>query len=168
MREISAGIIIFRKTQEGPKFLLLYHGGKYWNFPKGKLEKEESSYNAALREIREETGLGRPDLRFDNRFKAYDRFTFSKQKDKVFKTVVYFLAETRNPIVKISKEHHGYGWFLYRDGARMLMHENLKQNLKRAYDLIRGKSLQSRPPHPPWPSRHLSSRGESHRRAPGG
>ena len=57
MREISAGIIIFRKTKEGPKFLLLYHGGRYWNFPKGKLEKEEDSYTAALREIKEETGL---------------------------------------------------------------------------------------------------------------
>lgn len=144
MCEISAGIIIFRKTKDGPKFLLLYHGGKYWNFPKGKLEKEESSYMAAVREIKEETGLGRHDLKFNPRFKVYDRFIFTQKRQKVFKTVIYFLAETRNPIIKISKEHQGYGWFLHSDGARMLIYQNLKQNLKMAYDIIvQRKSLPS-------------------------
>jgi len=136
MREISAGIIIFRKTKDGPKFLLLYHGGKYWNFPKGKLEEAESSYTAAIREIKEETGLGQHDLKFNLRFKIYDRFIFTQKRQKVFKTVIYFLAETRNPIIKISKEHQGYGWFLHSDGARMLIYQNLKQNLKMAYDII--------------------------------
>ena len=64
MKEISAGIIIYRKTLEGVKFLLLYHGGGYWNFPKGKIEAEEKSFQAALREIREETGLIKQDLKF--------------------------------------------------------------------------------------------------------
>src|SRR5579863_10064232 len=30
-REISAGIVVFRRTPEGPRFLILYHGGEYWN-----------------------------------------------------------------------------------------------------------------------------------------
>ena len=163
MNQISAGIIIFRKTQEGPKFLLLYHGGKYWNFPKGKLKKEENSYNAALREIKEETGLGRPDLHFNPRFKVHDRYIFTENKQKIFKIVIYFLAETRNPIIKISKEHQGYGWFLYRDATRMLTHENLKQNLKKANEIIRGKSLPSRASHPAGPGRHLQKHSEGNR-----
>jgi len=43
MREISAGIIIYRRTLKGPKFLLLYHGNNYWNFPKGKIENAKSA-----------------------------------------------------------------------------------------------------------------------------
>ncbi len=143
LREISAGVIIFRKTKDGPKFLLLYHGGRYWNFAKGKIEAKEGSYEAAIREIKEETGLGRNELRFDPRFKVYDRFIFTRSRQKVFKTVIYFLAETREPTVKISDEHHGYGWFLYRDALRMLLYQNLRNNLKRANDLIHQKSLSS-------------------------
>lgn len=135
-QEISAGIIIYRNTSEGKKFLLLYHGGRYWNFPKGKLDVGEKSFRAALREVREETGLSERDLKFKEFFKAYDRFVFMRQKQKVFKTVMYYLAETNEEEIKISKEHNGYGWFLYRDALRMLLYPNLKNNLKRAYTVI--------------------------------
>ena len=68
-KEISAGIIVYRRTKDGPKFLLLYHGGSYWNFPKGHIEGEEKSLEAALRETVEETGLKQEDLKIRNRFK---------------------------------------------------------------------------------------------------
>lgn len=139
-KENSAGIIIYRRTKEGLKFLLLYHGGRYWNFPKGKLEVKEGSYEAAVREIGEETGLAKSDLKFNPYFRIYDRFVFNRFQQKVFKIVVYFLAETREKRIKISDEHHGYGWFLYRDAIRMLMYQNLRNNLKKAYDLIRQKN----------------------------
>ncbi len=155
MTEISAGIIVYRKTREGPRFLLIYERGRYWNFPKGKLEREENSWTAALREIKEETGLTRQDLKFDTRFKVYDRYIYSRQKQKVFKTVAFFLAETNNPIIKVSREHQGFGWFPYRETNKMLIHKNLKDNLKKAYDLIRRKSLFGRPKNPQGPSRDL-------------
>ena len=69
-KEISAGIIIYRKTEDGLKFLLLYHGRGYWNFPKGKIESEERSFQTALREIKEETGLSRDDLKLNQHFKT--------------------------------------------------------------------------------------------------
>ncbi|KKU94527.1 MAG: hypothetical protein UY26_C0001G0079 [Candidatus Jorgensenbacteria bacterium GW2011_GWA1_48_13] len=147
MREISAGIIIYRRTKDGPKFLLLYHGGRYWNFPKGKIgdkEARETAFRAALREVREETGLSARDLRFNNRFKVYDRFIYTREKNKIFKIVVYYLAETRQGEIKISEEHSGFGWFLYRDALRMLIHKNLRENLKKANEIVQGKSLRRR------------------------
>jgi len=134
--EISAGIIIYRKTKEGPKFLLLYHGGRYWNFPKGKLDKGEKSLKAALREVKEETGLCGDDLRFNQRFRVYDHYIFFQKKQKVFKVVIYYLAETFQKNIKISNEHFGYGWFLYKEARRMLIYQNLKKNLKNAYNII--------------------------------
>lgn len=147
--EISAGIVIYRLTREGPKFLLLYHGGRYWSFPKGKLAEKERSFKAALREVWEETGLRPTDLRFPERFKVEDRFSFVRNREKIFKTVTYYLAETNKAEIKIKirpdnhqGEHHdGYGWFLYKDGIVLLKAPNLKRNLKKAYDLISGKSI---------------------------
>lgn len=148
-QEISAGIIIYRRTNDGPRFLLLYSGGAYWSFPKGKLEGE-SSFQAALREVGEETGLMKKDLRFKEWFRVQDRFMYTRDKQKVSKLVIYYLAEavTYDVRIKMADEkhegerHYGYGWFLYRDALRMLRHQNLRENLKRAYDLIiRKKSI---------------------------
>lgn len=143
-REISAGIIIFRKTSEGPRFLLLYRG--YWNFPKGKLDEGEKSFKAALREIWEETGLRAKDLLFTDFFKVRDRYVYRSRKngEKVFKTVSFYLAETKEWRVRLSGEQNGYGWFLYREALRFLSTKNGKQNLKKAYAIItRGKNTQN-------------------------
>lgn len=141
-REISAGIIIYRATEEGARFLLLYSGGRYWNFPKGKIDGE-SSFAAAIREVHEETGLGGDDLRFEQWFKVRDQFVYMRDKRKIFKTVSYYLAETKKADIRIpikegtvGESHHGYGWFLYRDALRMLIHETLRRNLRRANDAV--------------------------------
>src|SRR3989344_5852027 len=81
-KEISAGFIVFRRTEEGPKFLLLYHGHNYWNFHKGKIETEEKSLEAAFRETKEEAGLGKSDLRMVNNFKVYQKFSFRRRFDR--------------------------------------------------------------------------------------
>lgn len=155
-REVSAGVIIYRETNEGPKFLLLYSGGRYWNFPKGKLDGE-SRFEAAKREVREETGIGPADLRFREQFRVKDRFVYMRGKERIFKTVTFFLAETKNARVQIpiepedapGEKHNGYGWFLYRDALRMLMAPNLKRNLKRAYTLIVSRKGVPHPPRRP-------------------
>jgi len=135
-KEISAGIIIYRKSRKGPQFLLLYHGDGYWNFPKGKLEKDEKDFKAALREVREETGLNYFDLKFDRNFKVYQHYFFRTKNQKVFKTVIYYLAETRKSKIVISDEHCGYGWFLFKDAQKLLIHQSLRKNLKQAYEAI--------------------------------
>lgn len=152
--EISAGVVVFRRTREGPKFLLLYNGGKYWNFPKGKLDRHERSFKAALREVWEETGILGADLHFLDGFKVEDHFSYSRNRQTIAKTVTYYLAETHCVEVRLKippphhrgERHEGYGWFLYRDALDMLRAPNLKRNLKKAYELISGKSLPDRSP----------------------
>jgi len=154
-REVSAGVIIYRQTIEGPKFLLLYISGRYWNFPKGKLDGE-SRFEAAKREVKEETGISAADLEF-REFQVKDRFVFMRGKERVFKTVTFFLAKTSQSRIHLpsyderekGEPHNGYGWFLYRDALRMLAAPNLKRNLKRAYALIvQPKNLPHSPRHP--------------------
>jgi 8-oxo-dGTP pyrophosphatase MutT (NUDIX family) len=155
-KETSAGIIIYRRTKEGIRFLLLYHGGDYWNFPKGHIEDvmmsdeadgehlvRETSLNAALREVEEETGLRKEDVRVENGFRAYEAFTFFQNDMKIAKTVIFYLAETNKAKITIAppqngyEEHYGWGWFLYKDAMRIMhKYKDGEAALEKAYDFI--------------------------------
>ena len=67
----SSGILLYRDGAAGEtEFLLVHPGGPYWarrddgawSIPKGGIEGEEDSREAALRELDEELGSGRPEL----------------------------------------------------------------------------------------------------------
>lgn len=118
---ISAGVIIFRRTTEGIKYLLLYHGKGYWNFPKGRLEHAERSIDAAIRETNEETGLKENELQFHSSFKTFERFVMRGGKERVFKIVILYLAETQQPEITISEEHEGFGWFTFGEAKKALL-----------------------------------------------
>ena len=142
MREISAGIIIYKRLKDRDdkvetKYLLLYQGRGYWNFPKGKLESNERSFEAAIRETGEETGILPINLRMDRNFKEPDRYVFQHEGSKVYKLVLFYLAETNKPEIKLSKEHEGYGWFLFKDAVKLLRHPNSQFILKKANEYLK-------------------------------
>ncbi|WP_031160192.1 NUDIX domain-containing protein [Streptomyces durhamensis] len=65
----SAGLLLFRHTAAGIEVLLGHMGGPFWakkeagawTVPKGEYEADESAWEAARREFREELGLAPPD-----------------------------------------------------------------------------------------------------------
>jgi predicted NUDIX family NTP pyrophosphohydrolase len=66
----SAGLLLFRHTDDGPEVLLGHMGGPFfarrdagaWTVPKGEYEPDsESAWDAARREFQEELGLPPPD-----------------------------------------------------------------------------------------------------------
>lgn len=134
--EISAGIIIYQRTKDGVKYLLLYQKNRYWNFPKGKLEKGEPGFRAAIREVKEETGILYKDLLFRDYFKAYNRFMFMREGKRVSKLVMFYLAEALTPHIQISDEHDGFVWALYPDALGLMKYKNLRDILKKANDVV--------------------------------
>lgn len=170
-RQISAGAIIFRREAGGAiKFLLLYHGRNYWNFPKGKLEEGERATAAFLREVEEETGLKRGDLKIISGFQATDRYMFSEgrtyyrrihhkayaehARGTVLKIVIFYLVETKKSEVVISEEHDGFGWFSYHEALRISKYKNTQNIIKRAHEFIQ-KNLRGGAAHSQGPGRHL-------------
>ena len=58
LEEVSAGGVVYRKTQDKLEFLIGKHSGYHkWVLPKGLVEKGESREEAAVREVEEEVGV---------------------------------------------------------------------------------------------------------------
>lgn len=132
--ERSAGAIIFRKKEDKIYYLLLHYQFGHWDFPKGHIEKGEKSADTAIREVKEETGLD--DLSVVEGFKETIKYFFKVQGKTIFKTVVFYLAEVKNEIVKISFEHTGYKWLPYQEVLKQLTFKNAKRILKKANDFL--------------------------------
>lgn len=109
--------------------MLLHHGGSYWNFPKGHIEKGESDWVAAWRETREETGLKliRPVLGF----KRYEKYFIRRKEKFAFKLVIYFLAEASGrERVRVSHEHENFGWFSFREASQKAKYKESRRLLE--------------------------------------
>lgn len=107
---LSAGIIIVRRVEGGWRYLLL-RAYAHWDFPKGEVEKGETPFEAAVREVREETGLHDLAFRWGTVFKETEPYTSGRKKAR------YYLAETEQAVVRFSvnpalgrPEHHEYRW----------------------------------------------------------
>jgi predicted NUDIX family NTP pyrophosphohydrolase len=69
MARRSAGILLYRRADDGPEVLLVHPGGPFWakkdagawSIPKGEYEDGEEPRAAALREFAEELGAPPPD-----------------------------------------------------------------------------------------------------------
>lgn len=94
--EQCAGGIVFKRTPKGVQVALLTDPYGWWSFAKGHMEKGETLEQTALRETREEMGLGRLrvimklgtiDLWFRDRYRDASRGTL------IHKYVTYFLME---------------------------------------------------------------------------
>jgi 8-oxo-dGTP pyrophosphatase MutT (NUDIX family) len=115
----AAGVVVFRRTQRGPYFLLL-RAYRNWDFPKGLVEAGEDQLTCAKRELKEETGLSGVDFPFGEEFKE----TLPYSGNKIAR---YYLAETEEVEIElpVSKElgrpeHHEYRWASYDDAEALL------------------------------------------------
>ena len=134
IEETSAGIVIFRKEDSKNLFLLLRYPSGHWDFVKGKMEKDESTHETAVRETKEETGI--KDVSFLENFEEWIDYNFQYQGELVQKKVVFFLAETKTKEIEISHEHLDYIWMDYNTAMEKTTFDNARTVLTRAQALL--------------------------------
>jgi 8-oxo-dGTP pyrophosphatase MutT (NUDIX family) len=109
---LSCGFVIVRMDDDACLTLML-RAWHHWDFPKGLREEGEQAFEAAVREVGEETGIRDLDLEWGKRF--MDTGPYSRGK-----TARYYLASTRTAEVVMGlspetgkPEHHEWRWLSF-------------------------------------------------------
>ena len=129
--EFSAGAVVYALLNNNTYFLVLQHTKNgHWDLPKGHLEKNETNQEAAIREVKEETGI---DVTLDEGFHTSIEYYFTdKDGITVFKKVVFFMAQTQKQSVTLT-EHQDYAWLIFEDAIKKVTFPTAKEVLTKAY-----------------------------------
>jgi 8-oxo-dGTP pyrophosphatase MutT (NUDIX family) len=136
-RETSAGGVVYRLHEGGALFLLIRDSYQNWGFPKGHLESGERAEDAAMREVREETGID--DLALRGRIETIDWY-FRFRGQLIHKVCHFYLMETSQAT---TNPQHAEGitacrWVAYDDARSAISYANARKVLGRAYEMIVG------------------------------
>jgi 8-oxo-dGTP pyrophosphatase MutT (NUDIX family) len=123
--EVSAGGLVLRRRETGHDALLIGRGSpRIWTLPKGHVEARETNEQAALREVREETGCWAEIVTRLNEISYW--FYVGKAKHK--KSVTFFLmrylsGDTANHDHEVDEAR----WFEVGQARRALKYVNEKR-----------------------------------------
>jgi len=133
--ETSAGGVVYRVHGGVPLFLIIRDSYRNWGFPKGHLEENEAPETAALREVREETGLDT--IRLDGAIETIEWY-FRFRGRLVHKVCHFFLMQTTS--TKTSPQQNegitACRWASFDDAVRLVSYENARAVLSRANAMV--------------------------------
>jgi 8-oxo-dGTP pyrophosphatase MutT (NUDIX family) len=141
--EVSSGGFVISKSD--PTLVALMarfnRGGKLeWCIPKGHLEQNETSEQAAIREVFEETGLEAEILQHLGEV----NYQFIQDGSKISKTVHVYLMQQTGGKLSFDKDPHKEAseleWVQVSELLARLSHGNEKRIAKMAIELIEARS----------------------------
>jgi 8-oxo-dGTP pyrophosphatase MutT (NUDIX family) len=137
-REISAGGVVYRHGDDGIEIVLASRrtrrGQLAWGLAKGGIEHEESMEDAAVREVREETGL----LAEIEASLGETRYFYVWENVRIRKTVHFFLMRhTGGDIDDRDDEMEEIRWFPLERALKRAAYRGERDVLVRAAALLR-------------------------------
>ncbi len=134
--ERSAGGVVVRILDGHPYVLLIRDPYRRWGLPKGHLEEGEGTKEAALREVREETGLD--DLTLGPDLGEID-WTFRKGGHLVHKYCRFYLMRTTRSEVRpeVSEGITECRWLRVDEALQTIAYDNARAILHRGANRLR-------------------------------
>jgi 8-oxo-dGTP pyrophosphatase MutT (NUDIX family) len=141
--EVSSGGFVISKSDPNLVALMarFNRGGKLeWCIPKGHLEQDETSEQAAIREVFEETGLEAQIIQHLGEV----NYQFIQDGSKISKTVHVYLMQQTGGELSFDKDPHKEAseleWVQVSELLARLSHGNEKRIAKLAIELIEARS----------------------------
>ena len=137
-REISAGGVVYRRADDDAIEICLAarrtrRGDLVWGLPKGAVEEEESPEGAAVREVREETGL---DAEIEDDLGTI-RYFYVWEGVRIRKQVRFFLMrETGGDIAEHDEEMEDVRWFPLSRSVKRAAYRGERDVLQRAVERL--------------------------------
>ncbi len=124
IKEVSAGGLIYRKSDDGYYFVLILDAYGKWTFPKGKVNGTDSLEDTAVRELEEETGLHNLEI-ID--YLGETQVKVHKPNETPYRKMIkYFLIFTNQTELKVPNvsELKDVKWFSKEEVKKNLGYEN--------------------------------------------
>lgn len=130
-KDASFGVIPVYKNKSNYLFLLIQNKKNNWSFPKGHKHLKETDLQAALRELKEETGI--TDCKILENVYFDEQYSIKKLHIKADKTVRFYLGFVPHLNVKIPKtEVKNYRWVNTREALNLITYPQIQNILKQA------------------------------------
>ena len=139
MNQIKVRVVdcyIYRRTDDGILFLLMKRNlnkiyEHLWQGVAGKIEEGETSSEAAIRELKEETGLSPL-----NMFVADHVSKFYEVHGDRINLVPVFGIEVDSEIINLSEEHISYKWVDINEALNTLVWNGQKKGIQTVHDMV--------------------------------
>ncbi len=125
-REESFGVVVFQKGTDNKNVLLVKTD--HWGFPKGHADAGEDGITAAIREVKEETGV---DIELDDSEKRHvEEYEIRRERFTTKKTVTYFVGSGDGVPVAREGEISEARWMSVGEAQELLTFESSRNILR--------------------------------------
>ena len=127
---------VFRQTKNGFRFLLLKRARTkmyehLWQGVAGEIEKGEKAWQAAIRQLKEETGFDPIRIFVADHVSRF----YETHGDRV-NLVPVFGIEVENGDVTLSKEHCEFQWMDFENARNTLVWNGQKEGIAAVFDML--------------------------------
>jgi 8-oxo-dGTP pyrophosphatase MutT (NUDIX family) len=137
--QVSAGGVVFRLNGSAPEVALIQVGEDRWQLPKGLIDDGESPEAAALREVREETGLTAEQVAPLDKVEYWYVSGSGERRVRFHKFIHFYLMRyLSGSVADHDHEVNEARWVAIDDAITMLTFENEQKVVAQAKTLIEG------------------------------
>ncbi|MCH7763257.1 MAG: NUDIX domain-containing protein [Candidatus Marinimicrobia bacterium] len=127
---------VFRRTENGLRFLILKRASTklyehLWQGVAGKIEAGETAWQAAIRELDEETGLSPKHIFIADHVSRF----YEAYGDRI-NLVPVFGIEVDSDVIILSEEHSEYKWVTLEEAQKHLVWRGQKEGIQVVNEMI--------------------------------